>query len=201
MLSRHHSPHVSPSLSPKIKMASLSSAHRASLLCFLLALLLRFTVRPLSAFPDDRDLALAAEPLMPPAHAPAHYRHPHRPNPRNHHHHILSPGPSPLHAQAHAPTAHHFAHAHAPAPAPSHAPAKAPAHPPVHPPAHAPTGPHMPRSFIAVQGVVYCKSCKYSGVDTLLGATPLLGQCSWEPYTPPSYSYLNKNKLLFFPFA
>ncbi|PKI51234.1 hypothetical protein CRG98_028382 [Punica granatum] len=33
----------------------------------------------------------------------------------------------------------------------------------------------MPRSFIAIQGVVYCKSCKYAGVGTLLGATPLLG--------------------------
>ncbi|KAK3433090.1 hypothetical protein EUGRSUZ_D00613 [Eucalyptus grandis] len=32
----------------------------------------------------------------------------------------------------------------------------------------------MGRRFIAVQGVVYCKSCKYSGVETLLGATPVL---------------------------
>jgi hypothetical protein len=43
---------------------------------------------------------------------------------------------------------------------------------PVHPPLH-PTP--IPRSFIAVQGVVYVKSCKYAGVDTLLGATSLLG--------------------------
>ncbi|XP_077228680.1 non-classical arabinogalactan protein 31-like [Tasmannia lanceolata] len=32
-----------------------------------------------------------------------------------------------------------------------------------------------PRSLVAVQGVIYCKSCKYVGVDTLLGASPLSG--------------------------
>ncbi|XP_047318881.1 non-classical arabinogalactan protein 31-like [Impatiens glandulifera] len=51
-------------------------------------------------------------------------------------------------------------------------------HPPItqHPPAQAPTKSNpFPRSLVAVQGVVYCKSCKYVGGDTLLGATPLLG--------------------------
>ncbi|KAK7302800.1 hypothetical protein RJT34_13696 [Clitoria ternatea] len=33
----------------------------------------------------------------------------------------------------------------------------------------------FPRSFLSVQGVVYTKSCKYAGVDTLLDATPTLG--------------------------
>ncbi|CAN6483578.1 unnamed protein product [Victoria cruziana] len=32
-----------------------------------------------------------------------------------------------------------------------------------------------PRSVVAVEGVVYCKSCAYKDVDTLVGATPLLG--------------------------
>jgi hypothetical protein len=47
-------------------------------------------------------------------------------------------------------------------------------HPPKpHIPPPVPT--RFPRKLIAVQGVVYCKSCNYSGVDTLLGAKPVLG--------------------------
>uniref|UniRef100_A0A7N0RF28 Pistil-specific extensin-like protein n=1 Tax=Kalanchoe fedtschenkoi TaxID=63787 RepID=A0A7N0RF28_KALFE len=38
-----------------------------------------------------------------------------------------------------------------------------------------PTPTLPPRSFVAVQGVVYCKSCKYVGIPTLLGASPLSG--------------------------
>ncbi|ERN20488.1 hypothetical protein AMTRI_Chr01g134410 [Amborella trichopoda] len=35
---------------------------------------------------------------------------------------------------------------------------------------------HLPqRLSIAVEGVIYCKSCNYSANDTLLGATPLQG--------------------------
>ncbi|XP_057497765.1 non-classical arabinogalactan protein 30-like [Actinidia eriantha] len=57
-------------------------------------------------------------------------------------------------------------------PAPSQPPVQPPTHSRVYPPSPAP----LPqRSFVAVQGVVYCKSCKYSGVDTLLEATPLVG--------------------------
>ncbi|KAB2029513.1 hypothetical protein ERO13_D05G163801v2 [Gossypium hirsutum] len=51
---------------------------------------------------------------------------------------------------------------------PTQSPTKPPTHPPSHPPAKPPTSSH-----VAVQGVVYCKSCKYAGVDTLLGAKPI----------------------------
>ncbi|CAH8335425.1 unnamed protein product [Eruca vesicaria subsp. sativa] len=33
----------------------------------------------------------------------------------------------------------------------------------------------MSRKLVAVQGMVYCKSCKYSGIDTLQEASPLQG--------------------------
>lgn len=31
------------------------------------------------------------------------------------------------------------------------------------------------RTLVAMKGVIYCKSCKYLGFDTLFGATPLPG--------------------------
>ncbi|XP_071724719.1 non-classical arabinogalactan protein 31-like [Rutidosis leptorrhynchoides] len=31
------------------------------------------------------------------------------------------------------------------------------------------------KSYVAVQGVVYCKSCKYAGIPTLLNATTVCG--------------------------
>ncbi|KAF8409235.1 hypothetical protein HHK36_005309 [Tetracentron sinense] len=75
--------------------------------------------------------------------------------------------------------AHPPAHApgHAPYHPPSHAPGPAPSHPPSHVPGHGPRH-HYPRRslvVVAVQGVVFCKSCKYLGIDTLLGASPLNG--------------------------
>ncbi|XWS19611.1 hypothetical protein CRYUN_Cryun31cG0030400 [Craigia yunnanensis] len=62
---------------------------------------------------------------------------------------------------------------------PTQPPTKPPVHPPIYPPSHPPakppTYPKPPRSLVAVQGVVYCKSCKYARSETLLGAKPILG--------------------------
>ncbi|XP_010260222.1 PREDICTED: non-classical arabinogalactan protein 31-like [Nelumbo nucifera] len=95
-----------------------------------------------------------------PAPAPKPYSHPprHSPKPRPH------PRPAP---KGQVPT---------PAPAPkAHVPPPVPP-PKVSPPSPAPRLPYVPpRTLVAVQGVVYCKSCKYPGVDTLLGATPIAG--------------------------
>ncbi|GAU42907.1 hypothetical protein TSUD_86450 [Trifolium subterraneum] len=79
-----------------------------------------------------------------------------------------APAPVPVKPPVHAPVGptHPPLHPSVPAHSPLHPPA--PAHPPLH---QTP----IPRSFIAVHGVVYVKSCKYSGVNTLWGATPLLG--------------------------
>ncbi|KAA0052683.1 non-classical arabinogalactan protein 31-like [Cucumis melo var. makuwa] len=107
-------------------------------------------------------------PLHPPAHPPTHHRHhahgqpPVHP-PANAPSHHLPPTHSPAHSPA---PAHHHHHHHnvSPVPPPTHSPA------PIYPPK-----PRLVRSFISVQGVVYCKSCKYAGADTLLGATPVAG--------------------------
>ncbi|KAI6705161.1 hypothetical protein NL676_008123 [Syzygium grande] len=78
--------------------------------------------------------------------------------PTQHHH---APGHPPFY-----PPFHH--HGHPLIPAPSVSPIYPPAHPPVKPPFHHPP---YSRGFIAVQGLVYCKSCK----NTLYGATPIFG--------------------------
>lgn len=66
---------------------------------------------------------------------------------------------------------------------PSHAPTQPPSHAQIQPPSRAPTQPPSrtpsplpPRKFVAVQGVVYCKDCKYAVINTLLGAKPLFGK-------------------------
>ncbi|XP_024992947.1 non-classical arabinogalactan protein 30 [Cynara cardunculus var. scolymus] len=66
----------------------------------------------------------------------------------------------------------------APVKPPTKAPVKPPTKAPVHPPIHSPAPKHAPlptRRQVAVRGVVYCKACKYKGVDTLMAATPLQG--------------------------
>ncbi|XAR66474.1 hypothetical protein NMG60_11012731 [Bertholletia excelsa] len=70
-------------------------------------------------------------------------------------------------------------------------PATRPPHipPPAARPSPSPAYPLPKRKLLAVQGVVYCKSCKYPGVETLLGATPLQGakvtlQCNNTKYQP-----------------
>ncbi|KAL3596417.1 hypothetical protein D5086_008054 [Populus alba] len=68
----------------------------------------------------------------------------------------------PAEAPHHRGSYHHY---------PTAAPVSAP---PSHAPSKAPT-PHHHRRQHHVQGVVYCKACNYSGVDTLWGAKPVLG--------------------------
>ncbi|XP_038876988.1 non-classical arabinogalactan protein 31 [Benincasa hispida] len=100
-----------------------------------------------------------------------HHRH-HAPSPSPiSHHHPHSPAPSPVYPSP--PTAHY---APVPSPVPSPVPPSKPST-------------YVPRSFVEVQGVVYCKSCKYPGVDTLLGAKPLSGatvklSCKNTKYAP-----------------
>ncbi|KAL3820457.1 hypothetical protein ACJIZ3_006362 [Penstemon smallii] len=86
-------------------------------------------------------------------------------------------------AEAPHPSHHH----HAPTPTPT--------------PTYPPTSP--PRKFVAVQGMVYCKSCKYRGVDTLLAATPLPGalvklQCNNTKYPLVEQTKTDKNGYFFF---
>nr|XP_043625027.1 non-classical arabinogalactan protein 31-like [Erigeron canadensis] len=98
-----------------------------------------------------------------PHHAPS-YQPVAAPAPHHHHHHHSKVASPPM--------------AHAPAKAPVHAPVHSPTKAPVHPPSSLPApvaSPIPARKLVAVQGVVYCKACKYKGVDTLLGATPLQG--------------------------
>ncbi|KAL4330558.1 hypothetical protein AHAS_Ahas13G0412100 [Arachis hypogaea] len=146
--------------------------------------------------------------------SPHHPHHPHHPHP-------LSPTSAPLHSPAYPPHHQHHHH-HSPAPAPvahhhlpptptptplhppHYTPTPAPAHPPVHSPApvpHPPVSP-VPRSFVAVQGVVYVKSCKYASVDTLLGALPLLDatvklQCNNTRYKLVQTAKTDKNGYFF----
>ncbi|XP_057764486.1 non-classical arabinogalactan protein 31 [Salvia miltiorrhiza] len=158
----------------------------------------------------------------PPAEAP------HPPPPHHHHHHHPptpppTPTPPPVKPPSHPPVkppAHPPVKppAHPPVKPPAHPPVKPPAHPPVKPPAHPPVKPpaHPPvkppsqppkyppmRKKVAIQGVVYCKSCKYRGVDTLVGATPLLGavvklQCNNSKISLVEQMKTDKNGFFFF---
>ncbi|XP_043690005.1 non-classical arabinogalactan protein 30-like [Telopea speciosissima] len=81
--------------------------------------------------------------------------------------------------KAHPPKPFHMPHPIHHSTPPSYAPAPSPTdhhhhhyHHYSHPPSHAPShSPHSNRKLVAVQGVVYCKSCKYSGSETLTDAT------------------------------
>ncbi|CAM8900340.1 hypothetical protein QQ045_010487 [Rhodiola kirilowii] len=115
---------------------------------------------------------------------------------------VHSPAHAPSHAPAHAPTHHHHRHAHPPAQAPALAPTHHHhSHSPAHAPAHSPFS-LPPRKFVAVQGVVFCKPCKYRGVQTLLGATPLQGavvklQCNNTKYPQEKKATTDKNGYFF----
>ncbi|KAL6567401.1 hypothetical protein OROGR_001069 [Orobanche gracilis] len=116
-------------------------------------------------------------------HPPAEARHPH------HHRHHPSPPPS-----------------RPPTLPPSLAPAKAPIHPSVKPPSRSPANPPryiLSRKMVAVQGVVFCKSCKFRGFETLMGGAPLAGavvklQCNNTKYGLVEQSKTDKNGYFFF---
>ncbi|KAL2475351.1 non-classical arabinogalactan protein 31-like [Abeliophyllum distichum] len=76
-----------------------------------------------------------------------------------------------------------------------------PTHPPVNPPILPPSYPPT-RKYVAVQGVVYCKSCHYKGIDTLMGASPLPGasvklQCNNTKYHLVEQATTDKNGYFF----
>ncbi|XP_060194323.1 non-classical arabinogalactan protein 31-like [Lycium barbarum] len=104
---------------------------------------------------------------------------------------------------------HHHKHSQAPASSPTHSsptptPSSSPVKPPT-PPAHSPVKPPSPlptRKFVGVRGVVYCKSCKYRGVNTLLGASPIQGAvvklaCNNTKYHLTSLATTAKNGYFF----
>ncbi|XP_010272429.1 PREDICTED: non-classical arabinogalactan protein 31-like [Nelumbo nucifera] len=127
--------------------------------------------------------------------SPVYYIHAPAPAPAHHHHQAHAP--APLKPYPHPPPAPK-AYVPAPAPAPKSRippPKPAPAPPKVLPPLPA-------RTLVAVQGVVYCKSCKYPGVDTLLGATPISGatvklQCNNTKYPTSHEATTAKNGYFF----
>ncbi|XP_050214977.1 non-classical arabinogalactan protein 31-like [Mercurialis annua] len=155
-----------------------------------LLVVLQLSLLCFTVFGNEEIDSVSSIPEIAPALPPTHHHH-------HHHHHAHPPTLAPSHHHHH----HNHAPVYAPMQSPAHAPMK-PSHPPAHsplpnPPAKSPSYP-FPRSFVAVQGVVYCKSCKYSGVDTLLGATPVLGatvklQCNNTKYPQETKATTDKN--------
>ncbi|KAL7242432.1 hypothetical protein ACSBR1_014916 [Camellia fascicularis] len=129
-----------------------------------------------TVYGDVVDLVSWAQP--PHHHAPTY---PPTESPKYHKTHPPSPSPHPHH--------HHKTHL----PPPVHPPS----HPYPHPPSYLPK-----RCLVAVQGVVFCKPCKYTGVDTLLEATPLLGaivklECNNTKYPITQEGKTDKNGYFF----
>ncbi|KAF7851195.1 hypothetical protein BT93_L4340 [Corymbia citriodora subsp. variegata] len=114
----------------------------------------------------------------------------HPPTQHHHHYHHHAPGHPPVYPPFHAPSPHH-SHPLIPAPAltPSHPPAHAPFKPPFH---HPPS----PRSFIAVQGVVYCTSCKDTFYQPIFGAKVKL-LCKNTKYSLSETTKTDKNGYFF----
>ncbi|XP_011087017.1 non-classical arabinogalactan protein 31-like [Sesamum indicum] len=164
-------------------------------------------------------------PPKPPAHPPV--KPPTTPPPS--HPPVKPPAHPPVKPPAHPPVKPPTTPppSHPPVKPPAHPPVKPPAHPPVKPPAYPPVKPpttppssHPPvkppayppvkpptypplRKLVAVQGVVYCKSCKYRGVDTLVGASPLSGavvklQCNDAKQSLVEQTKTDKNGYFFF---
>ncbi|KAK8485316.1 hypothetical protein V6N13_078218 [Hibiscus sabdariffa] len=176
------------------------------------ALLLHLSLFLLSSFPVSALTLPQAlpphyhdiSPAIPPAHPPSHHHH--------HHHHPHPPTPPPVYPPP-PPKTPPKPPTYAPPPKappkpptyppPPKAPTKPPTYPPPsHPPAKPPTYPKPSRSFVAVQGVVYCKSCKYKGSDTLLGAEAILNAtvkltCKNTKYKQEATARTDKNGYFF----
>ncbi|KAJ0438710.1 hypothetical protein HanHA300_Chr16g0617161 [Helianthus annuus] len=144
-----------------------------------LLLLTSFTINTFAADVGD-NVSWTQSPHHAPSHQPVA-----APAPHHHHHHHPHHAPSYQPVAAPAPHHHHhhkLATSHAPSKAPAHAPVPVQVQPPTKAPVQPPTTspapvlpPLPPRKLVAIQGVVYCKACKYKGVDTLIGAKPLQG--------------------------
>ncbi|CAI9260335.1 unnamed protein product [Lactuca saligna] len=152
-------------------------------------------------------------PSYPPTVAPApHQHHPKRPG--GHHHKPAvpptahTPTVAPVHPPSVAPVhPPRVAPVHPPTKAPVYPPTKAPVHPPtkapVHPPTKAPVHPptkapvHPP-----TKAPIHPPTCKYKGIDTLVGATPLQGAvvlltCNNTKYPLRVKSTTDKNGFFF----
>ncbi|KAK8514047.1 hypothetical protein V6N13_062951 [Hibiscus sabdariffa] len=183
-------------------MGFADAAKAALLLHLSLFLLTSFTVSaqtlPQALPPHYHDVS----PVIPPAHPPSHH----------HHHHPHPPTPPPVYPPP-PPKTPTKPPTYAPPPKappkpptyppPPKTPTKPPTYPPPsHPPAKPPTYPKPSRSFVAVQGVVYCKSCKYKGSDTLLGAEAILNAtvkltCKNTKYKQEATARTDKNGYFF----
>ncbi|XP_049382149.1 pistil-specific extensin-like protein [Solanum stenotomum] len=153
------------------------------------------------------ELAPHSSVSSPPVEAPK----PHKGGHHHHHkHHSQPPASPPSHSSLpptpppHSPSKPSSPPAHSPSKSPS-PPVKPPAHSPSKPPTHPPVKPPSPlpaRKFVGVRGVVYCKACKYRGVDTLLGASPIQGAvvklaCNNTKYHLTSLGTTDKNGFFF----